>query len=185
MGPKLTRSRLLAVIAVVAVLLIAVALPATATKGNPGKELPFSAVISGDEVDFNTDNIPAGRCDESPGTFSLTTFWGSGHATHLGRIDIVAQHCSQPGGFYSQGELTITAANGDVLEATYTNGVSLTPPPEILFRDEFTFVDGGTGRFTEASGDGVETGVFQFFTDEFELEMEGVISYNAANRNGK
>jgi hypothetical protein len=171
----------LAVIAVATVLLVAIALPATATNADPEKELPFSAFISGTDVTFNP-TIPAGRCDESPGAFSLTTFYGSGEATRLGSVNIVAQHCSQPGGFYSQGELSMTAANGDVLKATYTNGVSLTPPPEILFRDDFTFVPGGTGRFVQAGGGGVEVGVFQFFTDEFQVEMEGVISYNASSR---
>ena len=185
MRPIRKPTRLFALVAVVAVLLVTVAMPASATKGNPDKELPFSAYIAGDEVALNT--VPAevaARCD-SPSAFSVTTFYGTGRATHLGRIDIVAQHCSEAMGFYSQGVLTITAANGDVLMATYTNGVSLTPPPLIEFTDEFTFVDGGTGRFTEASGGGVEIGVFHFLDDVFELEMDGVVSYDASHRNGK
>jgi hypothetical protein len=48
--------------------------------------------------------------------------------------------------------MSITAVNGDVLLGIYTDGMSLTPPPLIEFVDVFTFVDGGTGRFVEASG---------------------------------
>jgi len=43
----------------------------------------------------------------------------------------------------------------------------------------------GTGHFIEASGGGVEIGVFHFFDDVIELEMAGVISYSASHRNGE
>lgn len=167
-----------------AVILLAVlATPAGATGGNPTKELPFRGTMGGDEVSFNLD-VPEGRCVEMAAVAdSVTTFAGSGYATHLGRVDIVAEHCSDlDTGQYGDGMLTITAANGDVLMATYTNGVSLTPPPLIDFRDDFTFVNGGTGHFVAASGGGTETGVFNFASNEWSVHMEGVIVYDASNR---
>jgi hypothetical protein len=52
----------------------------------------------------------------------------------------------------------------------------------IDFVDVFAFVDGGTGRFVEASGGGVEVGVFDVVTNEIVLKMEGVIAYEASHR---
>jgi hypothetical protein len=80
--------------------------------------------------------------------------------------------------------MSITAVNGDVLLGIYTDGMSLTPPPLIEFADVFTFVDGGTGRFVEASGGGVEVGVFNVVANEIVLRIEGVIVYDASNRRG-
>lgn len=166
-------------------LIVIASTAAAATNGNPDKELPFRGFVSGDEASFDFQ-IPDGRCVEMAGVAdSLTSFGGSGHATHLGRIDVVAQHCSDlDTGMYGDGMLTITTANGDVLKGTYTNGVSLTPPPEIAFVDDFTFVDGGTGRFVHASGGGSEAGVFFFDTNEWYIHMDGVIVYDASNRSG-
>ena len=107
--------------------------------------------------------------------------------TKYSTIDLVAEHCSyldesgNPGP-YTKGEMSITAANGDVLLGTYSDGISLTPPPLIEFVDVFTFVDGGTGRFVEASGGGVEVGLFNAVTNEIVLRMEGVIVYDASDR---
>lgn len=171
--------------AAVALLLLA-ALPSSASD-HGDTELPFTAVLSGSDVTFNTDSAEIdARCD-SEFAFSVTTFRGSGQATHLGRVGFVAEHCSldfgQGPGPYEQGQLTLYAANGDQLKATYTNGVSdPTNFPVIAFRDDFSFVDGGTGRFTFASGGGVETGLFHFFTDEFTVQMNGTITYDASSR---
>jgi hypothetical protein len=44
--------------------------------------------------------------------------------------------------------------------------------------DYFTFTDGGTGRFTSASGGGVEIGAVDVRDGSFTLEMTGVISYS-------
>ena len=162
-------------------LLVLAATAAAATHGNPDKELPFRGFASGDEVAFEFQ-IPEGRCVEMAEVAdSLTSFIGTGHATHLGRVEVRAEHCSDlDTGTYGDGMLTIVAANGDVLKATYTNGVSLSPPPEIAFADDFTFVDGGTGRFVHASGGGSEAGVFFAATNEWFVHMRGVIVYDAS-----
>lgn len=173
--------RLMLVVVAMALVIGVMATSAAATKGNPGNELPFSGVGWGTGAfNFDPGDVEA-RCD-SPIAFAIATFSGFGHATHLGRMNVVAEHCSHVDFTYSQGTLTITAANGDVLNATYTDGVSdLSTFPDIGFTDDFTFV-GGTGRFAEASGAGVESGVANFFTDEFVVHMEGVVSYDASSR---
>lgn len=185
-----TRSALRALGSIVAVvtLVVGAALPAGASKHEPEKELPFSALLTSTAVDFNTDpDDVAARCGDVARAFSVTTTNAVGTATHLGRIDLVAEHCSyfdesgNPGP-YTKGEMAITAANGDVLLGTYTDGMSLTPPPQIEFVDVFTFIDGGTGRFIEASGGGVEVGLFDVAVGELTLSMDGVITFDASNR---
>ena len=190
MTPMNIRPRRRALLPFVAILALVVgtASPAGATNGMPEKEVPFSAVITSTDFGFNTDpDAVAARCGGVARAFAVTTTKAVGIATHLGRIDLVADHCSyldesgNPGP-YTKGELSISAANGDVLLGTYTDGMSLTPPPLIEFVDVFTFVDGGTGRFIEASGGGVEVGIFNMAKGEIALRMEGVIAFDASNR---
>lgn len=141
-------------------------------------ERPFKATMSGAEVTFN-DVVPEGRCVEKAGVAdSLTTFVGRGDATDLGSVDIVAEHCSDfDTGTYGDGRLTFTFADGDILKGTYAGGFTTAPCPECGFQDDFTFVDGGTGRFVVASGGGTESGVFNDKTNEWSLQMDGVISF--------
>lgn len=51
------------------------------------------------------------------------------------------------------GALELGAANGDILNATYVGDIVPSGDPEIPFLLLFTITfDGGTGRFSEASG---------------------------------
>ena len=151
-----------------------------------GKTVPISGVFSGYLLGFNEDpGFIADRCNPPDGKFAwaVTSFEGWGTMSHLGETYIYAEHCSYgtladgPDGTYGEGEITTVADNGDILLGTYTNGVSLSPPPLIGFMDYFTFVDGGTGRFTFASGGGVEMGVVDFNDFSFTVQMTGVIAY--------
>jgi hypothetical protein len=163
-----------AILGVVAIL----ALTAGPVLANGGHAVPFKGTMWGTDVTF--DPVPDGRCVEKAGVAdALTRFVGSGYATHLGWVDVVAEHCSDfDTGTYGDGMLTITAANGDILKGTYTGGITTAPCPLCGFQDDFTFVDGGTGRFAVASGGGTESGVFDFDTHDFWVRMEGVISYS-------
>ncbi len=149
----------------------------SASQASP-TDRPFMATMSGTKVTFNPA-IPEGRCVEKAGVAdTLTTFVGRGDATDLGPVDIVAEHCSDfDTQTYGDGRLTITAANGDILKGTYTHGVSTARPPLNDWRDDFTFVDGGTGRFVFASGGGTESGVFNGDTNEWSGQMDGAISF--------
>lgn len=167
--------RLVAILGVVA--LLAFTAGPVVAKGD--QAVPFRATLWGNDVTFNPV-IPAGRCVEMDGVAdALTTFKISGYATHLGWVDVVAEHCSDFDTVtYGDGRLTITAANGAILKGTYTDGVSTAPPPVTGFRDDFAFVDGGTGRFAFASGGGTEVGLFDLNTLDTSVYMEGVISYD-------
>lgn len=166
--------RFVAILAVMAILAFTAG-PVVA-EGDGG--VPFKGAMWGDDVTFGP--VPDGRCVEKAGVAdALTSFTGSGYATHMGWVELVAEHCSDfDTGTYGDGTLTITAANGDILRATYTGGITTAPCPLCGFQDDFAFVDGGTGRFAVASGGGTEVGVFNIGTLDFWVRMEGVIWYD-------
>ena len=178
--------RRLLLLSLVAVLVAALAAPVAAKKGDP-TELPFKGTFAGQLIGFG--EVVGDRCDDSPDgkvAWAVTSFEGWGTATHMGKTYVYAEHCSYStdgtmntgDGTYGEGLLTMEAANGDILYGTYTGGVSLSGPPVIGFMDYFTFTDGGTGRFTFASGGGLEVGVVDLGDGSFTVQMEGVISYS-------
>lgn len=155
----------------------------------PGvKTVPISGVTSGYLLGFDPSRV--GECDPPEGkcAWAVTSFAGAGELTHLGWSELYAEHCSygvpipedpfcMPDGTYGEGIIEVIADNGDMLLGTYTNGMSFPDDPIIYFMDEFEFVDGGTGRFTFASGGGVEMGWVDFRDGSFAVEMSGVIAY--------
>lgn len=152
-----------------------------------GKTVPIASTFSGYLLGFDErPEVIAARCTETPAgkfAWAVTSFAGWGTASHLGESYMYAEHCSYgtigigPDGTYGEGEFTTVADNGDVLLGIYTDGVSLSGPPIIGFMDHITYVDGGTGRFTHASGGGVEIGSVNFNDFSFTVSMTGVIAY--------
>lgn len=171
-------------LSLVVLLALAMAAPVSANQGNPEKELPFKGVFSGELLGFNENpGDIAERCDNPATTWAVTSFEGWGTATHMGMTYVYAEHCSYttdgiPDGTYGEGQLMMVAANGDTLYGTYTDGVSLSGPPVIGFMDDFTFADGGTGRFAFASGGGTEVGSVDVADNSFTVRMEGFIAYS-------
>ena len=112
-------------------------------------------------MDMETQGVrggPAGKCFTTvPG--SINPFvGGQGRVTHLGRTQVLANHCLVPGTpplDISNGEATFTAANGDELYMVYSGVFEIADNPENreLFL-HFSF-DGGTGRFADARGNGL------------------------------
>lgn len=166
--------RFVAILGVVAIL----ALTAGPVVAEGDRGVPFKGTMWGDDVTFGP--VTPGRCVEKAGVAdALVSFTGSGYATHLGWVEVIAEHCSDFNtGTYGDGKLTITAANGEILKGAYTGGFTTAPCPLCGFQDAFTFVDGGTGRFAVASGGGTEVGVFNVVTLDFWVRMEGVIWYD-------
>ncbi len=78
---------------------------------------------------------------------------GSGQLTRLGAATIHTEHTFWPDeqGTVTDGEVTITAANGDQIWATYT-GTSEIPDPAHFIGHSICVIIGGTGRFATAIG---------------------------------
>ena len=111
---------------------------------------------------------------------------GTGTVPQLGRVTLVATDCillnqlGQPVRF-DNGQLTLTAANGDELKATYTGG-TLTPIDNTaglpLFNLEApVIITGGTGRFAGASGSGYLRGAENLATGQGQFKLTASISY--------
>lgn len=130
-----------------------------------GKATPFKMRVS--VVGFPTGT----RC--APLLTVVST--GSGNATQLGRFTIVQSHCVNPATFaFTDGEATMTAANGDLLYGTYSGQLIPIAPPVFEILGRFSHA-GGTGRFANATGEGVATGTLNFATGEAVLELDGWI----------
>ncbi len=151
-----------------------------------GKTVPFHGVFSGYLLGFNEDpGAISARCNPPSGqvAWAVASFQAWGTARHLGETYMFAEHCSYrpeggpPEGFYGEGEFELTADNGDILIGTYTNGVSISPPPVIGFMEASTFHNGGTGRFTFASGNAVDMGWLDTGDGSITMQMSGVIAY--------
>ncbi len=175
------------------------AVPITASSGP--SDVPFEARFSGSVIAFITifdgaeaEALVNARCNDlanlPPGklAFAVARFDGWGNATHLGRTYFYAEHCSYvapdgqggyaPDGTYGQGVLSFYAANGDMLSATYYNGVSLSPPPVVEFIETVEFNDNGTGRFSNASGFATDFGTVDFRDNSIRVDTVGRISYH-------
>lgn len=146
---------------------------ATVRQQLAGAQLPFHV----DVVNYQFQQVPAppGRCTEAlpPGLDYLwmTRLWGDVRGTHLGTGRLDGSICVYgqlkdagapppdngiPMGWV-EGRIAMIAADGDRLNLTaWSTGVTAPPgTPGFKFIEEFRFVNGGTGRFELADGDGI------------------------------
>ena len=103
------------------------------------------------------------------------TISGSGHATHMGEISIWQHHFVNviTMTFYD-GEFVWTAANGDTIEGGYYGSMV---PTSVGFEIHGHFtIDGGTGRFENAVGGGLASGM-QYFDNTADLRLDGTITF--------
>ena len=151
-------------------------------------ELPFR--FDGDGVFLGQDLAPGfpeerstfeGRCS-TPADFVIR-FGVEGESTQLGKAMAELEHCTQIDfatglSTFSDGILTIIAANGDELWTRYT-GLGERPGQPA---EEYHDFNGGTGRFVGATGEAVSTAVCDRAAGTCVFQMEGVIVYDAADR---
>ncbi|MGI9025900.1 MAG: hypothetical protein ACR2GP_10015 [Burkholderiaceae bacterium] len=118
-------------------------------------------------------------CQTAPYLVGVTT--GSGHASHLGATTGISSDCVTPTSAYtysfSNGKLTLTAANGDEVRAEYSGSLSPTATPPIYAIAGTYRITGGTGRFSNASGTGTLQGIDNLQTGQGQLQLSGTISY--------
>ena len=156
----------------------------TSGHGKPREVLPFR--LDASAVFLSQDFAPGfgppvfgkslfgGRCSVT--SDFVIGFGIEGHGAHLGAFTGAAEHCTQidfQAGLstVTDGFLSLTAADGDELWATYVGA----PGPR-GFEEHMTFA-GGTGRFTEASGEATAHPECDQVTRTCTLRMHGVIAY--------
>ncbi len=142
-------------------LLVAVAALALPTQALAGTLVPYGGSDSGSFV------LGAGPCASG---FIPLDINGSGRATHLGNYAYHADECFDGvSAFY--GVFTITAANGDMIFATYSG----TAAADLSGYAETAVVAGGTGRFAGAEGEFEVSGLITGPTT-YSQTMSGTLS---------
>ncbi len=159
---------------------LAAVLVASACAVHAGPERPFKSSL---ELEHRVGRLTKCAGDQGqPG--SGGTLHGSGHATHLGAVELQSSHCvalrPDQSLYLSNGEMRLTAANGDVVLADYAGYLTLVAPGVYAFEGNY-FIKDGTGRFQEASGTGAMTGTlkgdFSNNPQGLALSLQGRISY--------
>ncbi len=79
------------------------------------------------------------------------------------------------------GTRTLTAANGDELYLSVVGTSGPAGPGLVSFTASFT-IDGGTGRFADATGTATGEGIANLMTRETSTTIEGEIVYGASGR---
>lgn len=111
---------------------------------------------------------------------------GTGTFAHLGRVRFEIQHCTvltgPTTGYFGDGTITITAANGDQLLLAQTGTFELVQDEAGLW----SYVDlewqviGGTGRFAGATGYGTSQPVGNLAANTTTADFDGWIAYDAS-----
>ncbi len=129
-------------------------------------ELPFRGTLEARET---------GVFQPATGTIRVRLV-GTGTATHLGRYTVASEFTLTPATSTAVGRITFTAANGDVLTATFT-GRSVTTVGVVAIVETAT-ITGGTGRFAGATGSFVLERSLTRATGISSGSFEGTISLN-------
>lgn len=136
----------------------------------------FAPGFPGEASDFE------GRCSV-PSHF-IISFSMVAEATHLGRLAGHFEHCSRidfetGGATLSDGVATLTAADGDELQARYR-----TADDPVGDFDEMVVFDGGTGRFQDATGQALGNAVCDRAAGTCMYEARGKLGYDASDGGG-
>lgn len=123
-------------LAQIVLFLVVIAVPAVA-----GDFVPFKGTWTGSTISATL---------VGPNVVFVVTA-GPGNATHLGRFEMTVPHYSYLDTLAVEGEQILTAANGDVLNATFT-GFFVPRADGCLEGTLPAVITGGTGRFSGASG---------------------------------
>lgn len=146
-----------------------------------GQERP----LSGSSFDWVTEE---GVYDGSECPAVEVHTMGEGNLTHLGTVKIVRVHCFTPpdhpefeGQVMHDGQYEIVAANGDKIWGTYSGDLQPTVfgengPIRGIITGPST-IDGGTGRFENATGEYTVVGDYDLVADEGYFEFDGWIKY--------
>ena len=108
---------------------------------------------------------------------------GTCQLSHLGRAEFAGVLELNLATGTQRGERTLTAANGDVLRLVSVGTTTPAGPGLVRFVATFTFA-GGTGRFTNATGQARGEGTANLATRTTTFELDGWIAFDASDRRG-
>ena len=106
--------------------------------------------------------------------FAQVNVSATGQASHLGRFTLEIPHVVNFATRSATGTMTLTAANGDTLTASFTGQSQIAEPLVTIV--ETATVTGGTGRFADASGSFTVNRLFDRSTGITQGTLEGTIS---------
>lgn len=185
MRPHPNRTALVSLLVFVVAMLV-FATSASATHGQPGKQVPFKGVIVGTFTSLDyAPGFPfvrdtfGGRC--SVPSDIIFSFVATGEGTHVGLFTGGGTDCGRinlaTGVVEYDGGATWAAANGDTWSSTYVGSAF----PDGTNTEEFTVV-GGTGRFAGATGYGTDIATSDMAATPPTLvgTWEGWIAYDAS-----
>lgn len=154
-------------------LLLSIVVAAGPAAGDPGagKERPLS-------VSLEFTGTPGGfGC---PAGFVPQSFAGTGHLSHLGRVEISGGACNDFVNLViANGFGTYVAANGDAIDVRFS-GLASFVPPDTLAGEGSGVIVGGTGRFASATGHFDFTSESSISGGQTLLVGQGWISYDAS-----
>lgn len=180
-------------------LVLTVAAPAAATRGQPDLRLPFTMRIVGtDQLEWAPGTPPfldlttfGSRC--SVLSSWVTTVSSTGTAGHLGSVAVTQSHCTQFDFFagppqtatITDGTMVVTATGGDELRIRYSGSFLFYPSDvEGIGTSVLTYgpvtITGGTGRFAGATGSLDGSAVDDFPMGFNVATFSGWISYDAS-----
>lgn len=105
----------------------------------------------------------------------------AGRSSHLGRFRLEVPHVVDTTTRAATGSYEFTAANGDVVAATFSGVATVVAPGVVSVLDTAT-VTGGTGRFADATGSFTVERVFTFATGEVTGIFEGTMTPASASQ---
>jgi len=147
----------------------------SATSDRSSKPSPVTRPFSGKcELTFNPPPLPL------PPMFEQTDT-GTCHFTELGVTAFYGVQTINLVAGLQSGWRTFTAANGDILRVEHTGTSAPAGPGLVGFRATATII-GGTGRFTNATGQIIGVGVANLITRTTNVTFEGSITYDASAR---
>lgn len=121
------------------------------------------------------------RCGEG----NITLVYSSeGASSHLERVTGAHSHCITPGlqGAFN-GISIFTAANGDELHTAFEPVVFPSPTdPNTLIITNPVVITGGTGRFTNATGNADASGEVDLLSSTFFLNVDGILNLSRPRR---
>lgn len=137
--------KLLGAVVVLAALMAFVVVGAAADTG--GSDRPFTGSLAGAAWVMPDSSCPIGL---------RTVSESSGTASHLGFVRMLSSHCTPVTNVITGGQMTLVAANGDEVHATYSGmcvPFPLPPVGETITCNTPNLIVGGTGRFADATGE--------------------------------